>query len=114
MLDRRGYRESIGKQNGKIGVRILLALPLVAAMGFAIKLYIVQEILVVLILLAVSTVTILTLAVAFILIQAAVRWAVLCAKPVVEWLAGLGPQDQRYKEPMVGLLPTIHNRSRDV
>jgi hypothetical protein len=79
MPGRRSYRENIGGQTWPIRVWIMLALLLVAAMRYATKLYVVQEILVVVLLVAFSTVTILVLAVGFILFQEgirrAVRWA---------------------------------------
>lgn len=87
----RSYRESIGKQTGLLGVWITLALPLVAAMRFLTKLYVVQEILVVVLLLAVSTVTILAFAVAFISLHAGIRRAALWAKAGVIRHAGLSP-----------------------
>lgn len=63
----------------------------VTATGFAMNFYTVQEFLVVLFLLAVSTATILVIAVAFILFQEGIRWAVLWAKTGVIRLAGLRP-----------------------
>ena len=76
----RSYLESVERQTLGIGVRIMLALLLVAAMGFVGKLYVVQEILVVLLLLAIPTVTVFVFVVAFILLQEGVRRAVLWAK----------------------------------
>ena len=76
----RNYRESIEEQALGTGVWIKLALLLVVAMGFVRKLYVVQEILVVLLLLAIPIVTILVFGVAFILIQEGIRRAVLWAK----------------------------------
>jgi hypothetical protein len=78
-------------------VRIMLALLLVATMAFTMKLYMVQEILVLLLVLAVSTVTIFVFAVAFILLQEGIRRAVLWAKIGVVRLAGLSPQDQQFQ-----------------
>jgi hypothetical protein len=90
----RSYRESIGiRRFLGIGVRIMLALLLVAAMGFLMKLYVVQEILAVLLLLAVPTVTILVFGVAFILVQEGVRRAVLWTRTGIVRLASLSPQD---------------------
>jgi hypothetical protein len=61
-------------------------------MGFAMDLYMVEEFLVVLFLLAVSTATILVFAVAFILFQEGIRRAVLWLKTGVMRLAGLSPK----------------------
>jgi hypothetical protein len=58
----------------------MLALLLVAAMWFLTKIYVVQEVLVVLFLLAASMVTILVLAVVFILFQEGIRRAALWAR----------------------------------
>jgi hypothetical protein len=80
MLGGRSYRENIGKQTWPISVWITLALLLFAAMRYATKLYMVQEILVVLLLVAVSTVTILVLVVAVILFQEGIRRTALWAK----------------------------------
>ncbi len=90
MPRRRGYRESFGEQTSRIMVRSsMLALLLVAGAGFAMKPYLVQETLVVLLLLAVSTVAILVFSIALILSQEGIRWAVLRAKTSVVRLAGL-------------------------
>jgi hypothetical protein len=85
MLGRRSRRVSIGKQTGPLGAWITLALPLVAAMRFLMKLYMVQEILVVLLLLAVSTVTILAFAVAFVLCHEGICRTALWAKTGFKW-----------------------------
>jgi hypothetical protein len=61
-------------------------------MGFAMNFYTVQEFLVVLFLLAVSTATILVFAVACILFQEGIRRAILWAKTGVMRLAGLSPK----------------------
>src|SRR6516162_1993991 len=91
MPSRKTYRESIGRQLWRIG-----ALLLVPAMGFAMKLYIVQEILVVLLILAVPMVIVLIFAVTVILFQEGIRWAVCGAKTGVVRLAGLSPQDHQF------------------
>jgi hypothetical protein len=94
MPDRKSYQQSIGAQTRRIGVCITLALLLVAAVRFLTKLYIVQEILVVLFLLAISTVTILTFAVAFMLLQEGIRRAALWTKIGLIRLAYLSPPQQ--------------------
>jgi hypothetical protein len=71
----------------------MFALLLVAAMGYVRKLYMVQEILVVLLLIAVPTLTVFVFTVAFILIQEGIRRAVLWAKTDIVRLASLSPQD---------------------
>jgi hypothetical protein len=72
----------------------MLALLVIAAMRVLTNFYMVQEILVVLLLLAVLMVSILTLAVACILIHEGIRSAVLWAKIGLMRLASLSPQDQ--------------------
>jgi len=104
-LPQRSYRESTRKQECRIRARTMLALLFVAAMGFAMKLYLVQEILVVLLLLAVSTVTIFILAAAFILFQEGIRRTVLWTKAGVARLVGLRPPDVVSEEPSVVRLP---------
>jgi hypothetical protein len=64
----------------------------VTAIGFEMNFYTVQEFLVVLLVLAVSTATILVFAVAFILFQEGIRRAVLLAKTGFIRLAGLSPK----------------------
>jgi hypothetical protein len=93
MLDSRSHRESAGKQTRRFGVWIMLALLLVAAVRLATRLYMVQEILVVLLLLAVSTVTVLGFAVAVILLQEGIRQAALWGKIGLIRLGNLSPQD---------------------
>jgi membrane protein YdbS with pleckstrin-like domain len=87
----RSHRESVGKQIWRIGAWIALALLLVAAMRFLTKLYMVHEILVVLLLLAVSTVTILAFAVAFISLHAGICRAALWVKAGAIRHASLSP-----------------------
>jgi hypothetical protein len=94
----RSHRESSGKQICGIGIWILLALLLVAAIRFLTKLYMVQEILVVLFLLAVSTVTILAFALAFISLHAGICRAALWAKAGVIRHASLSPATKRADE----------------
>jgi len=69
----------------------MLALLLVAAMRLLTKLYMVQEILVVVLLLAIATVTILAFAVAFILFHEGLRRAALWAKAGVIRHVSLSP-----------------------
>jgi len=71
----------------------MLALFLVAAMRYATKLYVVQEILVVLFVVATSTSTILVLAVAFILLQGGIRRTALWSKIGLTRLANLSAQE---------------------
>jgi hypothetical protein len=87
----RSHRESTGKQICGIRIWILLALLLAAAIKFLTKLYMVQGILVVLVLLAVSIVTIFAFAVAFISLHAGIRRAALWAKAGVIGHASLSP-----------------------
>jgi hypothetical protein len=87
----RSARGCVGKQALGIGVRIMLVLLLVAATVCLRKLYIVQETLAVLLLLAVATLTFLVFAIAFMLIQEGVRQAVLWAKTGDGRLASLSP-----------------------
>jgi hypothetical protein len=87
----RSHRESAGKQIWRTGVWIFLALLLVAGIRFLTKLYMVQEILVVLLLLALSTVAILAFGVAFLSLHAGICRAALWAKASVIRHAGLSP-----------------------
>jgi membrane protein YdbS with pleckstrin-like domain len=87
----RNHRESVGKQIWQIGAWIALALLLVGTIRFLTKLYMVQEILLVLLLVAVSTVTILAFAVALILFHEGIRRAALWAKAGVIRHASLNP-----------------------
>jgi len=87
----RSHPESGGKQIWRVGVWIVPALLLVAAIRFLTKLYMVQEILVVLLLLAISTVTILAFAVAFLSLHEGICRAALWAKAGVIRHAGLSP-----------------------
>jgi hypothetical protein len=73
-----------------VGIMFIL---LVAGMGLSMRLYAVQEVLVVLLLLAASAVTVFVSAVAFILFQEGIRRCLLWAKAGVARLAGLGSQD---------------------
>jgi cell division protein FtsW (lipid II flippase) len=68
----------------------------VTAMGFAMNLFMVQEFLAVLLLLALSTATILVFAVAFMLFHDGIRWALLWAKTVIR-LAALSPIGPRVR-----------------
>jgi hypothetical protein len=94
MLEKTSQRESVGNHRWRIGVRIMLAALLVAACRFAARRYVVQETLVVLFLVAVSTGTILVLAAAFILIQEGIRRTIQWTKIGLVRLAHLGPQEQ--------------------
>jgi uncharacterized membrane protein len=94
MLEKRSYRESIGKKSWRIGVWMLLAILVAAVMRPAAKVYLVQEALAVLLLAAVSSGTILVLGVAFVLIQEGIRRTVQWMKLGYIWLAHLGPQEQ--------------------
>jgi hypothetical protein len=67
----------------------MLALLFVATMGFARKLYIMQEAIVVLLLLAVLTAAILVLSVVFILFLEGISWAVLWRKTGITHLSRL-------------------------
>lgn len=87
----RSHHESTGKQIWRVGVCIVPVLLLVAAIRFLTKLYVVQEILVVLLLLAASTVTILAFAVAFISLHAGIHRAALWAKAGVLRHTSLSP-----------------------
>jgi hypothetical protein len=69
------------------------------------RLYLVQEILVVLLLLAASAVTVFVFAVAFILFQEGIRRTLLWVKTGVARLAGLRSQDVNSKEPIAARLP---------
>ncbi len=93
MLGKASRRESIGKQCWRIGVRNMPGIVLVAALGFTAKRYVVQEALVVLFLVAVSTGTILVLAIAFLLFQEGIRRTVQWTKIGLILLARLGPQE---------------------
>ena len=84
---RRRYRESIREQPSQIGVRIMLAFLFVAAIGFAGKPYIMQEVIVVLLLLASLMAAILVLAIVFILFLEGISRAVLWKKGAVASLA---------------------------
>jgi hypothetical protein len=75
MFDRRNYRESIGKLPWRNVVWILPGLLMVAVMRMATNLYVVQEIVVALGMIALSTVAILAIAVAFLLAQEGIRRA---------------------------------------
>jgi hypothetical protein len=85
----RSHRKSIGKQRWRIGVRIMPAVLLVAVLRSAAKQYLVREFLVVLLLLAVSTATILILAVGFTLFQEGIRQTLLWTKIGLIRLANL-------------------------
>jgi hypothetical protein len=79
------------------GVRIVLALLLLAAIKFALRLYVVQEVLVVLLLVAITMMTALVFAVAFVLFQEGIRRTVLWTRTSVVPPAALnhgpvGPQ----------------------
>jgi hypothetical protein len=83
------YRASTGNMIRRPGVRIVLALLLLAAMKLALKLYVVQEVLVVLLLAAITMMTILVFAVGFVLFQEGIRRTVLWAKTSVVRPVGL-------------------------
>ena len=72
-----------------IGARILVAALLLGAWQFALKLYLLQEILVVLLLVALSMMGLLVFVVAFVLFQEGVRCAILWGKTGVGRLARL-------------------------
>jgi hypothetical protein len=73
----------MGKRAWWITVRISLTLLFVAAMGFAMKLYLLQEHLVVLLVLAISMGTLLVCAAPVLLFQAGVRCAVVWRKSLL-------------------------------
>ena len=75
------------------------------------RLYVVQEILVVLLLFAASAVTVFVFAVAFILFQEGVRRSLHWAKTGVARLAGLGSQGTVSKEPIAVCLPLKVSKS---
>jgi hypothetical protein len=75
------------------------------------RLYEVQEILVVLLLLAASAVTVFVFAVAFILFQEGIRRTLLWAKTRVARLPGLGSQGAVSKEPIAVCLPLKASKS---
>jgi hypothetical protein len=87
----RSYRKSIGKKPWRIRARIMLALLMVALVAFATNLYMVEEMLVVLLLLAVSTATILVFLIAFIPFHEGIRRT--AAKTGLIRPANLSPQD---------------------
>jgi len=93
MLGRRSYLESIGTRTCPIGVRLLLVSLLVIAMRSAAKLYIVQELLVVPLLVGVLITTIFLIAIAFILFQEGIRRTATWAKIGLMRLANLGLQE---------------------
>jgi hypothetical protein len=94
MLGKRSHRESIGRQSWRIVVRIMPVILLVAALMFTGKKYVVEETLVVLFLVAVSTGTILVIAVAFLLLQEGIRRAVQWTKIGLVRPAHPDPQEQ--------------------
>lgn len=80
VLGKTSDRENIERQSWRIGVGIMPAILLVAALRFTAMRYVVQEALVVLFLVAASTGTILVLAVAFVLVREGIRRTVLWMK----------------------------------
>jgi uncharacterized membrane protein len=94
MPGKKSHRKSIRKQRWRIGVRIMPPILLVAVLRSAAKLYIVREFLAVLFLVAVSTGTILVLAVAFLLFQEGIQRTVQWTKIGLVRPTHLGPQEQ--------------------
>jgi hypothetical protein len=84
---------------------ILLALFLVTAMGFAMKLYLLQEILAVLFVLGILTVTILLIVVASILFREGIRHGIFWIKAKIGRLAGLDPVNVASNQPIAASLP---------
>jgi hypothetical protein len=94
MLGKTSDRKNIERQSWRIDVGIMPAILLVTALMFKAKRYVVQEALVVLFLVAVSTGTILVLGVAFLLFQEGIRRTVQWTKIGLIRLAHLGTQEQ--------------------
>jgi hypothetical protein len=83
------YSKGTGTLISWLGARILLAALVLAAWQFAIKFYLTQEILVVLLLVALSMIIVLVIAVAFVLLREAIHRAFLWGKIGFVRLAGL-------------------------
>jgi hypothetical protein len=94
MLENRNDGTSIRTQSWRIGARILAAVLLVGVMLPATKVYLVQETLAVLLMIAVSTGTIFAFAVAFLLLREGIRRTIQWMKLGYIWLARFGPQEQ--------------------
>jgi hypothetical protein len=94
MLEKRSDGAGIRTQSWRIGAWILAAVLFVAVIKPASKVYLVQEALAVLLLVAVSTGTIFAFVVAFLLFREGIRWTIQCMKLGYIWVAHLGPQQR--------------------
>jgi len=94
MLEKRSDGAGIRTQSRRIGAWLLAAVSLVVVMRPATKVYLVQEALAVLLLVAVSTGTIFAFAVAFLLFREGIRRTIQWMKLGYIWLAHPGPQEQ--------------------
>lgn len=94
MLEERNDGVGIRPQSWRIGAWILAGVLLLALIEPATKLYLVQEAVVVLLLVAVSTGTIFAFAVSFLLFREGIRRTIPWMKLGYIWLAHPGPQEQ--------------------
>jgi len=94
MLEKRSNGASIRTHGWRIGAWILATVLFVVVMRPATKVYLVEEALAVLLLIAVSTGTIFGFAVAFLLLQEGIRRTIQWMKPGYIRLAHFGPQEQ--------------------
>jgi len=103
MPERKNHLQSIGKQIRRISGSIVRALFLFATMEFAIRSYWAQEILVLLLLMAIPLVAILALAVVFVLLQEGTRRSFVIEKIRVLHFSGLRPHSVDPQESIVNL-----------
>ena len=92
MLER-NYRTAVGRLIWQMGVTVALALSLLAVLALGKQVYMLQEALVGMLLIAISVAAILILLVGFVLFQAGVRQAILWMTTGMSRLAKLGHRD---------------------
>jgi hypothetical protein len=86
------YRTAIGRLIWQIGMAAVLALQLLVVLAIGKKVYMVQEVLVVMLLTAISVAAILLLSVAFVLLQEGIRRAFHSAMTGLLRLTGFAPR----------------------
>ena len=87
---------ALTRQTGGVAARIVLTLLVLAAAGFAVKLYLVQELIAGLLLVAIAVMTVLVLSVGFVLFQEGIRRALLWRKSRVAPISSFVPHENGY------------------
>lgn len=97
----RSYRTTVGRLTWQVGVAGVLALSLLATLALAKRVYMIQEALVGMLLIAISVAVVLFLLVSFVLFQAGIRRSFLWMKTGMARLAKLGHHHVSTPNPII-------------